>query len=147
MSNYNGSKLNIIQSITKILSNLAVLIGIIFGLLQFNQSISSEKRMISIDALNEIRTNDFLKAYTKLKTDYINKSNEYKVSRTDDLNYLMNIYNNIAILYFYNVADRKIIKNSIGTAIQEVSEMITYFKYPEEYKKNFDTLKSKLLNN
>jgi hypothetical protein len=146
MSNYGRTRLHNFQYITTIFANIAVIAGIIFAIIQIDQSTRSERRRVAIEAVKEVRTNDFLKAYARLKTAYIAKNTKDNSLITDDLNYVMNVYDNIAVLYIYNIADRCIIKNSIYPAVEEVYAMLTFFSYPEEYKKNFNTLKNLLVN-
>ena len=131
-----------IERVISILANIAVISGIIFAAIQITQSNKSEKRRIAIEAVSPTRSNDFLKAYARLKTaisiDSIDV--EDQTSLIDDLNYVMNVYDNIAIMYISDLADRCIIKNAVYSAIREFSSILEAMSYPEEYRKNFDTL-------
>lgn len=143
MNIYWEKRLRKVQYITTIIANLAVLIGIIFALIQIVQSKHIERTRIAIEAVNKVRSNDFLKAYKRLKIAY-SKNTEEDPAIIDDLNYVMNIYDNIAVLYIFNIADRNIIKNSIYPATEEIAAMSNFFSYPREYKKNFNVLKNEL---
>ncbi|GEM_PF-2386032 len=138
----NRSWVKIIERAISFLANIAVISGIIFASIQITQSNKSEKRRIAIEAVSPTRSNDFLKAYARLKTAISTDSIdvEDQTSLIDDLNYVMNVYDNVAIMYISDLADRCIIKNAVYSAIREFSSIVDTLSYPKEYRKNFDTL-------
>jgi hypothetical protein len=98
----------------------------------------SEKRQNAINAISTTRSSEFLKAYARVKTAYNSRKTEDAASLIDDLNYVMNVYDNIALLYINNLADRCTIKNSTYPAIKEVQSIADAMSYPKEYRKNID---------
>lgn len=136
----NKSWFKKIEKLISILANVAVICGIIFALVQITQANKSEKRRISIDAVSQTRSNDFLKAYARLKTAYTSQEVKDHTSLIDDLNFVINVYDNIAILYINDLADKSIIKANIYPTAKELSSILDAMSYPKEYKKNIETL-------
>jgi hypothetical protein len=116
-------------SIISIISNIAVIIGIIFAFAQIVQSNRSEKRLIAIEAVKETRTNDFIKSYTRLKSEFESGTKiKQDNALIDDLNYMMNTYSNIAILYLNDLGDKEIIKNTVYSGVKDFYIIIDSLK-------------------
>jgi HEAT repeat protein len=124
------------------LANVAVVVGIVFALYQIKQGELTERRRVAIEAVGQIRSAEFLKAYRKVKVAYHSKQvkEEDRDDLLDSLNHVMNVYDNIAVMYISDVADRCIIKNSIQSGAQEASEISKFLEYPPEYRSNLDSL-------
>ncbi len=129
---------------TTILSNLAVLSGIIFGVIQIRQNTTSEKRIIAIEAISQLESRDFLKAFARLKTVYKEKQFSDKKLLIDDLNYIMGIYERISLLYMQDLAERSILKSAICPQLKETITIIESLNYPDKYRVNFNDLISKV---
>jgi len=131
------------------LASIAIIVGIIFAYIQINQANDLEKRRTAVEAIRQTRSNEFLKAYARLKKESLktkqivifpNKGN-YTI---DDVNYVINIYDYIAILYISNIADRCLIKDAVYEAGKDSSGIFDQIlidgnPYPKEYRKNLDT--------
>jgi len=128
------------QSVASFLANVAVLIGIGFALIQLIQSDKSEKRRLAIEAVNQTRSSEFLNAYANLKTAYRDGQVKGAPSLRNDINFVMNVYDHIALLYNNNLADRCIIKGSIHSAVKDLSPICDAMSYPKEYRTNIDIL-------
>lgn len=147
------------RKITSLIANLTIIIGIIFAGIQLWQTKDINRKQVAIEAVSKTKTDDFLKAYARLKTIYkidnINMqmviqrvyNDDYiqsKILMIDDINYIMNTYNNIAILYLNEIADKDIIKSSIYSEMREFSNILENIldksAYPNGYRKNFDML-------
>jgi hypothetical protein len=127
------------------LANLAVIFGLFFAYYTIKHSSDLERRRAAIEAVIQVRTADFQKSLARLKTFYAPMKTGDKTfvldnSTTDDINQVMNVYDHIAILYINDVADRCIIKESIYSAVKELSSILDACSYPHEYRKNFNTL-------
>lgn len=131
-------------NVIKFTTNLSVIVAIIFGISEILQNKETERRKIAIEAVAKTRSIDFIKSFTRLKTAYISNKNIEIISDStyiDDLNYLMNTYDNIAILYKHDIADKNIIKQSIESNLIEFSKIINSIKgYPKAYKENINYL-------
>lgn len=123
-----------------VITNIAVIAGIIFAYVQIKQANRTEKRRIAIEAVSLTRTAEFLKAYSILKTAYNTKKVEDKNQLIDKLNYVMNVYDNIAILFINDLGDKCIIKNAVYPGVTEFYAILNSMQYPYEYKKNVNTL-------
>jgi hypothetical protein len=128
------------ERIISIFADLAVIIGIIFAFYQIIQSDQAEKRRVAIEAISETRSPEFLKAYTRLITACKAGNIEDKNVLIDDLNYVMNVYDKLAILYINELVDRCVIKNTISSAVEQLFSVLECMSYPAEKRKNLDTL-------
>lgn len=154
-----GSRLKLVKNIVSIFAGIAVIVGIPIALIQLHQtdrfqkdtitlSAITEKRRIAIEAVDRTRSVEFLKAYREVKVAYHTaradlaekKSLEEKQDLIDSFNYVMNVYDSIAIMYINDLADRCIIKDNIYSGSKEVSTFCDAFSYPEEYRRNVNTL-------
>jgi hypothetical protein len=140
-----SSWLSKIEKPISLLANLATIAGIVglfIALFQFQQSKKSEKTQNAINAISQTRSSDFLKAYARLKTAH--NSNSVKAEDTasliDDLNFVVNTYDNIALQYINNIADRCVLAIAINSGIKEILPVCDKMSYPKEYKKNIDKL-------
>lgn len=126
-----------------VVANLAVIFGIYFAYTQLQLSSTLEKRRTAIEAVSQVRTPEFQRDVAQLK-----KANKDKTPldnpTIDALNYVMNVYDHIAILYIYDLADRCIIKESTYPAIKEMSDINDAIPYPSDardsqayYRKRF----------
>lgn len=124
-------------------AGIAVIIGIYLAYNQLKLSSDLEKRRTAIEAVSQVRTPKFQEDVAQLKM-----SNRDKTPLDDPtiaaLNYVMNVYDHIAILYIYDLADRCIIKESIYPAIKNISDINDAFPYPSDgvegqayYRKRF----------
>lgn len=126
-------------------SGIAIVVSLIwavsFGLSQMEQLDEIERRRIAIEAVDRIRSSEFLKAYKNLM-DFPSTNN--KPTLKDDLLLVMNVYDHIALLYLNGVADQCLIKKSIKKSMHEISEPIRKVQdshrvlYPIEFRKNFN---------
>lgn len=154
--------LNSVQKIMSILASLAVILGVVIALRQLRQtdtieqqrSVQSEiaeKRRLAIEAVSQTRSVEFLRAYRRLKVAYTtqhleptkgesSEAREEKWALTDSLNYVMNVYDSIAIMYNNNLADRCIIKENIYSGSNEIATFCDAFSYPKGYRMNFNTM-------
>jgi len=132
------SKLNRIEKLVSMTANAVVIAGIFVAVFQLYQVKRTEKAQNAINAINQTRSSDFLKAYANLKTAYNSKKVEDNTSLVDNLNYVMNTYDHIALLYINDLADRCLIRNATYSVIKEISPICDAMSYPMEYRKNFD---------
>lgn len=132
-----------IEKIISIIANIAIISGIIFALVQVVQSSRFEKRRIAIESLAILRSNGFLESYDNLLGSDPNII-LFNSSLREDLNYVINVYDNIAILYLNGLADKNLIKRTIYPAIKQVVSILDSISYPKENRLNIDLLISEL---
>lgn len=121
-------------------ADIVVICGIFVAFLHLYLENRSEKVQNAINAIAQVRTNDFLKAYARLKTAYNLKNVELSNDLIDDLNYVMNTYDHLALLYINKLADKCVIKDATYVALKEITPMCSSMSYPKEYRKNIDKL-------
>jgi len=142
MSDLNHvTKQAVLSKIEKFLAmtaNVCVIIGILVAIFQFSQSKRAEKVQNAINAINQTRSDDFLKAYARLKTAYSTGQANDQVTLIDDLNYVTNTYDNTALLYINDLADRCVIKKAMFSTVQELPSICDKLSFPKEYRQNID---------
>ena len=158
------------EKITSIIANILIILGLIFALVQIIQVGRIEKRRIAIEAIEKIRTPEYIKAVARLKTitNFVKKEGikPIPISLTqdrerletilnsieiegieltnilliDDINYILNTYDNLAILYINDLVDKQIIENNVCENILEISDTLDFFECPDltRYRRNFD---------
>ena len=137
---------NFVQ-VVGLLANIAIIVGIAFAFIQIKQANQTERKRVAIEAVRQTRSNEFTQAHTRLRTIYVSQhlNTENLNSIIDDLNYTMNVIDDIAILYINDIADKCIIKNMIYDSLKEFSPVLDFLSsslsYPDEYRKNFEVLK------
>ncbi|HEX8129847.1 MAG TPA: hypothetical protein VF527_12155 [Pyrinomonadaceae bacterium] len=132
------SKIEQLEKTLAMTANTFVIVGIIVAVISLHMTSESEKRQNAITAISTTRSSDFLKAYTRLKTVHQSHETQDAVSLIDDLNFVMNTYDNIALLYSNHLADRCLIKNSTYPAIKEILSISGALSYPKESIKNLE---------
>lgn len=134
-----GKKCETAAQFVHILANVAVILGIIFAVVQIHQTKQIESVQLAVDATTPTRTTDFLESYRKLMDAY---NIDHDMVNTDslrgDLNLVMNVYDNIAILYLHNLADREIIEARVHDGMAKLVPVLEAKKWPTESRLNFD---------
>jgi len=131
------------ERILSILASLATAAGIFFAIYQIRLSNAIEKRGLAVQAIRQTRTAEFIKAFRRLKTAYETRQVEEKDkdSLIDSLNHVMNVYDDIAVLYINDIADKCIIKDSIYSSAREMSAISTALSpSPPEKRAHFNSL-------
>lgn len=131
-SRKSWARLKFLVKITLVCANVAIFLGIGFGIFQYlqterinddqvNRANTFEKRKYSIEAINKFYNSDFLKSVAIIKSNnYDPKSKEY----INASNLVFNTYYIISIIYLNEIADNKI----IGKAIKNELELYTKSK-------------------
>lgn len=133
------------ERVLALFANLAVIFGIWFGVRQLTQADLMERRRIAIEAVAQTRTPEFLSAYRTLKDAYASqqvKKEDKKEDReklADSLNQVMSVYEQIAILYVQDVADKCIIKAGVSRGARSMAPIASYFTEPDKYWENFNS--------
>src|ERR1043166_5092849 len=132
-----------ITSIASIAANLATAAGIFVLIFQLTQTNSIESRRVAIEAIRQTRTPEFLKAFRQAKLAYETGSvdEKDKDALVDSINHVMNVYDDIAIIYASGTADKCLIKGSIYSAAKEWSDISRKVSsYQADDRKHLDSL-------
>jgi hypothetical protein len=122
-------------------ANLVVVVGIFFAFYQFTQSDAAEKRRLAIEAVSQTRSAEFLRAYADLRTAYHDGRVEGDpIAVRDNVNFVMSVYDHIALLYINDLADRCVIKNSVHPAVKDLLPICDAMRYPEENREHVNKL-------
>ena len=136
-----------IAELFQLLANGAVLLGIFFAVFQLRQTANIASIRLAVEATNPTRTANFLSSYKKLLDAHQQDPSMLNTdSLDDDLNFVMSVYDNIAILYIHNLADRKIIRNHVSDAMKRLTPVLQAKKWPPELRVNFDAAISQMSN-
>jgi hypothetical protein len=146
----------VIKKSSELLSNVVIIIGIIFAYEQLEQQTQLEKTRIAIETITQIRDVQFLVAYSELVSIY--KQNRLdnvhtEITYTRQLNIVLSSFNSIEILYTNDLANKCIIKKSVSPFINEFGPVLDYVLGPFDttssaaFKKQFDSLAQGLKQN
>jgi len=132
-----------IASIVSISASLATVAGIFFLICQIRQTNTIESRRVAVEAIRQTRSAEFIKAFRQAKLAYqtgqINEKD--KDALIDSVNYVMNVYDDIAVIYISDIGDKCIIKDSVYSAVKEWSVISkAVLSFPPEDRKHFDSL-------
>jgi hypothetical protein len=131
------------ERILSILASVATAAGIFFAIYQIRLSNTIEKRGVAVEAIRQTRTAEFIKAFRQLKTAYETRQvdEKDKDSLIDSLNHVMNVYDDIAVLYLNDIADKCIIKDSIYSSAKEMAAISAALSpSPPEKREHFNSL-------
>ena len=132
-------KYKAIAEIIQTAANFAVVFGIVFAIAQISQTNRIEKIRLAVEATAPIHTPGFLGSYTRLLDAYgQNTEMQSTDSLREDASYVMNVYDNIAILYNYKLADREILAAGVYGAMSRVEPILSAMKYSPEARANYD---------
>jgi hypothetical protein len=142
-------RLRAIERKVSILASLAIVAGVFFAISQIRLSSAIEKRRVAVEAVRQIRSAEFIKAFRRLKTVYQTRQvdEKDKDSVIDSLNHVMNVYDDIAVVYINDIADKCIIKDGVYLSAMEMSDISAALsasppenRNPPENRKHFDLL-------
>ncbi len=126
------------ERVVSLLANVAVALGVVVAFYEIRRANQLESRRIAVEATAHTRSPDFVRAYARLKTTVTAGQATDRASVVEDLNYVVNVYDQIAVLTMNDVADVCIVKQSIGASLQEVRDLLGKVAYPQEYRQNLD---------
>jgi hypothetical protein len=112
------------QQITAILANLVVVagtVGVVLAYRQWQDAKRAEITQAAITAMSQTRTPEFLKAYSRLVR--VQRHPADATPDSDDVDYVVNTYDQIALLYLNGVVDRCLVKRAIEDALQTLSPL------------------------
>ncbi len=142
ISSKRGRLFNAIERGTSLLANLAVISGVAFAFVQVRSSVDSEIRRTTIDSVSHTRTPEFLRAFARLKTSLRGRkaipNEEMSIGMIDDLNYVLNAYDNISVLTIQRLVDPCIIRDSALSSMKEFKIVMKAFALPGEQFHNMD---------
>lgn len=130
-------------SIAAIGASLATVAGIFFVIYQIRLSNTIEKRRVAVEAVRQTRSAEFIKAFRQSKVVYQTGKIDAKDKDAleDSVNHVMNVYDDIAVIYINDLADKCLIKESVYVAAKEWSTISkgVSSSVPED-RKHFDLL-------
>ena len=122
--------------ILSILASIAMIIGIFYAVLEYHHKKTNDKLLFTIEAINQTKTDKFINSYKRLKISYhsqkIDDINQY----TDDLNYVLNIYDNIAILCIHDLTENCMVKEAVYADLEFFIEIMKSCKVPPDTQKS-----------
>ena len=122
------------ERVFSLLANIAVVVGLILVVYQINLANRSERKRLTVDSINETREKEFLESFKKRKGAQLSGSNSNRAALNDDLNYVANTYDRIALLYLAGLLDKCLVKRSIADALNELDPILVFMDYPDEYR-------------
>ena len=136
-----SSRFSLIANVIAIAANIAVIVGITAAFVQIRQANQFEQRRVAVEATAPTKSTEFLTAYSKLMDAYERDNTMFSSSSLfDDLTYVMNVYDDIAILYLNGLADKDLVKQRVRGALKALVPILNAMKWPAELRRNFDGL-------
>lgn len=133
-------KIESLQSITSVFANVAVVLGLAFAAVQIVQFRAHERVRIAVDATDVVYSAQFLSAYTNV----IECNRRGAEVPREDLVFVTNAYDSIAILYLRGVADGAIIHSRIGPNVPGLLRILGQEKWPEASTQNLQRMAHEL---
>ncbi len=134
-----------VANVVSIVANIAIVAGVGFAFVQITQANQFERRRIAIEATAPTRSPEFLTAYSKLRDAYRDDpAMPSSASLWADLTYVVNVYDNIAILRLAGLADKDLVDQRVRRGVKTLVPILDAMKWPREYRANFDALLSDL---
>lgn len=121
-------------------ANVSTAAGVVFAGAQLWQGRQVELRKNAVDAAQLLYAKEFSASYRRI-IDRVEQKDTTTAGIEDDLNYVVGIYDHVAIMYFSGILDKKIIEDNLGEALPRVvSIMESHFHYPAFSLKNMKKL-------
>lgn len=124
-------------------ANIAVIMGVIFAILQITMTTKTEKVRLAIEAAMPTQSKDFLESYSKLLESY--RADKYMIdcdSLRDDLLFVMNVYDSIAVQYLNGLLENEIVEKRLCDGMISIVPVLDAMKWPPENRVHFnDALK------
>ena len=133
-----------LDRVVSVLANVAVVVGIAFAFVEIRRSSQAEMRRTTIEAIGPTRSPEFLKSYARLKTAVQKQEVADNSSVVDDLNYVMNVYDNVAILVISDLVEPCIVKDAVYPALEDFRAILRGLSQPEGDRQNLDIASSML---
>lgn len=115
--------------LTIVMANIAVIIGIIFAICQYNLIKNNNDRIFAIDALNRFYNMEFYRSTSIIHTvEYDTNSIAY----IDASNYLFNTYFLIAVVYENEIADNNLIGSAIKYELERYLDTKSFENQPNK---------------
>lgn len=134
------------EKLISILANLFVIFGVLFAIYQFWEIRDFEMKSNSMNLIQKTREPEFTRAFQFVSQEMRN-GNRDRDQVIESLNYLANTYDYISVLYFSGNIDKEIVKQSTYQAIDVLSDIFTFYKYPENRLVNFYKLETEVNGN
>jgi hypothetical protein len=132
-------KYEMIAQFIQVLANVAVVLGIIFAAFQLIQTKHIESNRLAVDVTDPTQRPDFLDSYERIMDAY---NLDHDMLNTDslrsDLSFVMNVYDNIAILYLHHLVDPEIIEARVHDGMTRLVPILEAKKWPMASRTNFD---------
>ncbi len=114
------------KEILSLLANFAIVLGILFAIIQINNDKKIERKKIAIETIDKTRTQEFIRSYVRIKRCIENneKHNIDEITFQIDINYIANIYGNIQRLYNKDLVEKHIIKDGIQDGLSMFCNLI-----------------------
>lgn len=128
------------HSITTVLANIAVVLGLAFAAGQIIQYRAQERVRIAVAATDVISSPQFLSAYANVTESQAHGAEMPQ----NDLLFVANVYDGIAILYLRGVADGAIIRSRLGSSIPRLLAILKHENWSAQSTENLRTLVTEL---
>jgi hypothetical protein len=128
-----------LASLLRDAANVAVIGGIVFAAIQITMTQRIERRRLAIEAASPTQSKDFLDSYSKLVEAYRADHDMLGAdSLRDDLLFVMNVYDGVALLYLNGLLDNDIVERRLFEGMASIVPVLDSMKWPSGSRINFD---------
>jgi len=123
------------------MANLCVIAGIVFAYVQIRQARDSERCRVAMSAIEPTRSTQFLDHFRSLQRAY---QEDPDLSNQPDIResffYVLNVYDNIAILCLRDLADEELVEASVHRAMRQFEPIVMAMKLSPQSQTNVDAM-------
>lgn len=120
-------------------ANVAVILGVVFAIVQITMTARTERVRLAIDAASPTQAKEFLDSYSKLIDAYrADRDMVGADSLRDDLLFVMNVYDSIAVQYLNGLLDNEIVEKRLYDGMSSIVPVLDSMKWPLGNRLHFD---------
>jgi hypothetical protein len=120
-------------------ANVAVILGVVFAVVQITMTARTERVRLAIEAASPTQSKDFLDSYSKLIEAYrADRDMVGSDSLRDDLLFVMNVYDGIAVQYLNGLLDNEIVEKRLCDGMAAIVPVLDAMKWPTANRQHFD---------
>ena len=140
-------KRELVAHYAQTIGNVAVAVGVLCAVVQLRQASHIESVRLAVEAISPARSSDFLGSYGKLIAAYSRDPDMLETETLDDdLLFVMNVYDNISILYLHGLADETVIEARVFQGMQALTPVLRAKKWPHDSRLAFDAALARMIS-
>lgn len=126
---------------SQLAANLAVIVGIVFLVIQIRQAESLQKIRLAVDISEPLQSEKFTSSYLSL-VDAYREDNQMlnRSSLKDDMYYVVNIYDSICVLYLHGLVQNEVLEARLYRGMTNLVPVLNAMNLSSENRKRFESM-------